>query len=64
MAYLEETLATRYKNWKSDLHAHFKLWDDLEIARLEGCPAELEDRLEDWEWPCKHFTDPKFVVCT
>ncbi|CAN6692003.1 unnamed protein product [Malus baccata var. baccata] len=49
MVYLEETLATRYKNWKSDLHAHFKLWDDSEIARLEGCPAELEGQPEDWD---------------
>nr|XP_028952491.1 uncharacterized protein LOC108170061 [Malus domestica] len=39
----------------------FQLWDDPEIARLQGCPAELKDRLEDWEWLCKYFTDPKFV---
>ncbi|KAB2606412.1 hypothetical protein D8674_006129 [Pyrus ussuriensis x Pyrus communis] len=61
MAYLEETLATQYKNWKIDLHVYFKLWDDAEIAHLEGCPVELEDRSEDWEWLYKHFTDPKFV---
>ncbi|XP_070672201.1 uncharacterized protein [Malus domestica] len=45
MAYLEEGL--RY--------------DDPEVARLHGCPIELKDRPEDWEWLCKHFTDPKFV---
>ncbi|CAN6694972.1 unnamed protein product [Malus baccata var. baccata] len=61
IAYLEETLATRYKHWKCNLHAHFKKWDDPEIAHLEGCPIELLDWPEDWEWLCKHFTDPKFV---
>ncbi|XP_050111360.1 uncharacterized protein LOC126589948 isoform X1 [Malus sylvestris] len=60
-AYLDETLATRYKHWKNYLHTHFKLWDTPEIARLSGCPSELKDRPEDWEWLCKHFTDPKFV---
>ncbi|CAN6688233.1 unnamed protein product [Malus baccata var. baccata] len=61
MAYLEETLATRYKHWKNNLHTHFKLRDDPEIARLHACPIELQDRPEDWEWLCKHFTDPNFV---
>ncbi|XP_068321135.1 uncharacterized protein [Pyrus communis] len=60
-AYLEENLATQYKHWKCELHAHFKKWDDPEIARLEGCPIELLERSEDWEWLCKHFTDTKFV---
>ncbi|KAB2600036.1 hypothetical protein D8674_010307 [Pyrus ussuriensis x Pyrus communis] len=57
-AYLDETLAIRYKHWKNYLHTHFKLWDTPEIARLHGCPSELKDRPEDWEWLCKHFTDP------
>ncbi|XP_070681908.1 uncharacterized protein [Malus domestica] len=60
-AYLEETLANRYKDWKYAFHKHFQLWDDPEIAHLQGYPAELKDWLEDWEWLCKHFTDPKFV---
>ncbi|XP_048430236.1 uncharacterized protein LOC108866063 [Pyrus x bretschneideri] len=61
MAYIEETLATPYKHWKNNLHTHFKLWDNLEIARLHGCPIELQDRPEEWEWLCKHFTNPNFV---
>ncbi|XP_048431393.1 uncharacterized protein LOC103967769 [Pyrus x bretschneideri] len=61
ITYLDETFANRYKNWKSNLHAHFKKFNDPEVARLEGCPSELEDRPEDWEWLCNHFTDPKFV---
>ncbi|XP_070670892.1 uncharacterized protein [Malus domestica] len=61
MAYLEEGLATRYKHWKNYLHTHFQRYDDSEVARLNGCPIELKDRPEDWEWLCKHFTDPKFV---
>ncbi|KAB2632222.1 hypothetical protein D8674_028469 [Pyrus ussuriensis x Pyrus communis] len=61
MAYLEDTLANRYKHWKNYLHMHFKRWDDPEFARLHGCPTELQDWPEDWEWLCKHFTDPKFV---
>ncbi|CAN6710434.1 unnamed protein product [Malus baccata var. baccata] len=60
MVYLEETLATRYKQWKNNFHKHFKRWDDPEIARLH-VPDELKDRPEDWEWLYKHFTDPKFV---
>ncbi|KAM2609315.1 hypothetical protein TB1_037546 [Malus domestica] len=61
MAYLEESLATRYKHWKNYLHTHFQRYDDPEVARLHGCPIELKDRPEDWEWLCKHFTNPKFV---
>ncbi|XP_048437771.1 uncharacterized protein LOC125476079 [Pyrus x bretschneideri] len=61
ITYLDETFANRYKNWKSDLHAHFKKFNDPEVARLEGCPSELEHRPEDWEWLCNHFTDSKFV---
>ncbi|KAM1247282.1 hypothetical protein TB2_043388 [Malus domestica] len=60
MAYLEGTLATRYKQWKNNFHTLFKQWNDPEIARLH-VPMELKDRPEDWEWLCKHFTDPKFV---
>nr|XP_028957575.1 uncharacterized protein LOC114824579 [Malus domestica] len=60
MAYLEGTLATRYKQWKNNFHTLFKQWNDPEIARLH-VPIELKDRPEDWEWLCKHFTDPKFV---
>ncbi|XP_068340476.1 uncharacterized protein [Pyrus communis] len=60
-AYLEETFANRYRNWKSDLHVHFKKWADPETARLHGCPSELVDRQDDWDWLCKHFMDPKFV---
>ncbi|XP_070681107.1 uncharacterized protein [Malus domestica] len=60
MVYLEETLATRYKQWKNNFHKHFKRWDDPKIARLY-VPDELKDRPEDWEWLYKHFTDPKFV---
>ncbi|CAN6559912.1 unnamed protein product [Malus baccata var. baccata] len=60
MAYLEGTLATRYKQWKNNFHTLFKQWNDPEIARLH-VRIELKDRPEDWEWLCKHFTDPKFV---
>ncbi|XP_028957062.1 uncharacterized protein [Malus domestica] len=60
-AYLEETLASRYKDWKSALHKHFQLWESPEIARLQGCPLEYKERREDWEWLCTHFTDPKFL---
>ncbi|XP_028950316.2 uncharacterized protein [Malus domestica] len=60
MAYLEGTLATRYKQWKNNFHKLFKQWNDPEIARLH-VPMELKDRPEDWKWLCKHFTDPKFV---
>ncbi|KAM1178628.1 hypothetical protein ACFX2G_018321 [Malus domestica] len=60
-AYLEESLASRYKDWKSALHKHFQLWESSEIARLQGCPLEYKERREDWKWLCTHFTDPKFV---
>ncbi|KAB2609018.1 hypothetical protein D8674_012186 [Pyrus ussuriensis x Pyrus communis] len=46
-AYLEENLATWYKNWKCELHAYFKKWDDPKITRLEGYPIELLKRPED-----------------
>ncbi|XP_048447688.1 uncharacterized protein LOC103967821 [Pyrus x bretschneideri] len=61
ITYLDKTFANRYKNWKSDLHAYFKEFNDPHTACLEGCPSELEDRPKDWEWLCNHFTDPNFV---
>ncbi|XP_068317061.1 uncharacterized protein [Pyrus communis] len=33
-AYLEENIATRYKHWKCELHAHFKKWDDPEGSKF------------------------------
>ncbi|RXH90842.1 hypothetical protein DVH24_006787 [Malus domestica] len=42
MAYLEESLATRYKHLKNSFHTYFKRWDDWEIARLH-VPIELQE---------------------
>ncbi|KAB2627984.1 hypothetical protein D8674_032779 [Pyrus ussuriensis x Pyrus communis] len=61
MAYLEKTFVIRYKQWKNNFHMYFKRWDNPKIACLH-VPTEFQDRLEDWEWLCKHFTDPEFVV--
>ncbi|KAM1016257.1 hypothetical protein ACFX11_027886 [Malus domestica] len=44
-AYLEETLASRYKDWKSALHKHFQLWESPEIARLRGQVAAQGDHI-------------------
>ncbi|KAM1229570.1 hypothetical protein EV1_039464 [Malus domestica] len=44
-AYLEETLASRYKDWKSALHKYFQLWESPEIARLRGQVAAQGDHI-------------------
>ncbi|KAB2612021.1 hypothetical protein D8674_037911 [Pyrus ussuriensis x Pyrus communis] len=51
-----------FTQWKSDHHKHYDNYDSLEIALAVGCPKELVDRQDEWEWLCGHFQDKKYLV--
>ncbi|CAN6716536.1 unnamed protein product [Malus baccata var. baccata] len=38
-----------YKQWKSDLHQYFEMFDDSQVALEEGCLNEFEDRQDSWK---------------
>ncbi|CAL8153022.1 unnamed protein product [Prunus armeniaca] len=42
LAYVNRLFNERYKQWKSDLHHHFEVFDDPQVALQEGCPKEFE----------------------
>ncbi|TQE13560.1 hypothetical protein C1H46_000891 [Malus baccata] len=46
---------------KNNLHKHYELFDDPNVALDEGCPLELEDRPDEWAWLCNHFQGPTYV---
>ena len=56
LAYVNRLFSERYKQWKSDLHQYFETFDDPQVALEEGCPKEFEDRKDNWEWLCSHFS--------
>ncbi|KAB2635600.1 hypothetical protein D8674_026134 [Pyrus ussuriensis x Pyrus communis] len=59
--YLDMLFYYRYKQWKSNLHKHYELFDDPKVALEEGCSLELEDRLDKWAWLCGHFQEHAYV---
>ncbi|CAL8993792.1 unnamed protein product [Prunus brigantina] len=61
LVYINKLFAERYKQWKSDLHHHFQVFDDPQVALHEGCPKELEGREDSWAWLCVHFQAPNYV---
>ncbi|CAL9010994.1 unnamed protein product [Prunus brigantina] len=61
LAYVNRLFGERYKQWKSDLHHHFEAFDDPQVALQEGCPKELEGRVDSWVWLCVHFQAPDYV---
>ncbi|BBN70388.1 hypothetical protein Prudu_1466S001400 [Prunus dulcis] len=48
LAYVNRLFSKRYKQWKSDLHYYFEVFDDPQVALQEGCPKELEGREDSW----------------
>ncbi|CAL8175349.1 unnamed protein product [Prunus armeniaca] len=61
LTYVNRLFGERYKQWKSDLHHHFKTFDDLQVALHEGCPQELEGREDSWAWLCSHFQEGDYL---
>ncbi|KAB2620244.1 hypothetical protein D8674_037905 [Pyrus ussuriensis x Pyrus communis] len=60
--YINDLCISRFTQWKSDHHKHYDNYDSLEIALAVGCPKELVDRQDEWEWLCGHFQDKKYLV--
>ena len=60
--YINEICTGRFTQWKSDLHKHYEKYDGPEVALAVGCPIELVDRTDEWEWLCSHFQDEKYLV--
>ncbi|TQD95158.1 hypothetical protein C1H46_019245 [Malus baccata] len=52
----------RFTQWESDLHKHYELYDDPEVALEVGCPIKSVDHWDEWEWLCSHFEDEIYLV--
>ncbi|XP_070671678.1 uncharacterized protein [Malus domestica] len=61
LAYLNQLFSERYKQWKSDLHQYFLMFDDPQVALNEGCLKEFEDREDSWVWLCSCFHESGYV---
>ncbi|CAL2255121.1 unnamed protein product [Prunus armeniaca] len=60
-AHVNRLFSERYNQWKGDLHYHFEVFDDPQVALQEGCPKELEGRKDSWVWLCAHFQEHDYV---
>ncbi|KAB2595415.1 hypothetical protein D8674_030865 [Pyrus ussuriensis x Pyrus communis] len=58
---ISRLFAERYNQWKGDMHQHFEMFDDPQVALEEDCPREFEDREENWVWLRSHFEEPTYV---
>ncbi|XP_068325600.1 uncharacterized protein [Pyrus communis] len=61
LQYINDLCSSRFTQWKSDLHKHYELYDGPEVALEVGCPIELVDRRDEWEWLYDHFQDEKYL---
>ncbi|XP_070665135.1 uncharacterized protein [Malus domestica] len=61
LAYLNRLFSKRYKQWKSDLHQYFEMFDDPQVILEEGCSNKFEDRQDSWVWLCGHFQESGYV---
>ncbi|KAB2611270.1 hypothetical protein D8674_019302 [Pyrus ussuriensis x Pyrus communis] len=61
LVYLNRLFSERYKQWKSNLHQYFEMFDDLQVALEEGCLNEFEDRQDSWVWLCSQFQKLGYV---
>ena len=57
---LEKQLSDRFRNWRSDLHKHFKKFQTVEEAKRN--PHETVSNKEDWEYLCDRFSSEEFKV--
>ncbi|RZC43411.1 hypothetical protein C5167_036363 [Papaver somniferum] len=55
--YLNDCMARRYSNYRTQMSAHFKKFETIEEARLK--PFENVSP-ENWLWLCDHFSSEKF----
>ncbi|KAB2619900.1 hypothetical protein D8674_037466 [Pyrus ussuriensis x Pyrus communis] len=61
LQYINNLCSSRFTQWKSDLHKHYELYDGPEVALEVGCPIELVDRRDEWEWLYDHFQDEEYL---
>ena len=57
---LEKQLSDQFRNWRSDLHKHFKKFQTVEEAKRN--PHENVSNKEDWEYLCDRFSSEEFKV--
>ena len=57
---LEKQLADRFRNWRCDLHKHFKKFKTVEEAKRHR--HESVSNPEDWDYLCDRFAIEEFKV--
>jgi hypothetical protein len=57
-----DIFAKSYKQWKYDLHLLYKQWGSVDEA-LAHPPAEMVQRLTEWQYLCEEFRGASFQVC-
>ena len=57
---LEKQLADRFRNWRCDLHKHFKKFKTVEEAKRHR--HESVSNPEDWDYLCDRFASEEFKV--
>ncbi|TQE08354.1 hypothetical protein C1H46_005982 [Malus baccata] len=61
LAYLNQLFSKRYKQWKSDMHQYFLMFDDPQVTLKEGCLKDFEDREDSCVWLCSYFHELGYV---
>ena len=57
---LEKQFFDRFRNWRIDLHKHFKKFQTVEEAKRNR--HETVSNKEDWEYLCDRFSSEEFKV--
>lgn len=57
---LEKQLSDRFRNWRCDLHKHFKKFPTVVEAKRN--PHESVSNQEDWDYLCDRFSSEEFKV--
>ncbi|WKA03275.1 hypothetical protein VitviT2T_021395 [Vitis vinifera] len=55
---LEKQLSDRFRNWRCDLHKHFKKFPTVVEAKRN--PHESVSNQEDWDYLCDRFSSEEF----
>ncbi|RVX06408.1 hypothetical protein CK203_023696 [Vitis vinifera] len=57
---LEKQLSDRFRNWRCDLHKHFKKFPTVVEAKRN--PHKSVSNQEDWDYLCDRFSSEEFKV--
>lgn len=61
VTYMTDLLIKSYRQWKHELHVHFKGFSSA-VEALANPPMELVERSDQWRFLCDHFMSPSFLV--